>query len=316
MAKPISPKHLAQAMENKNLCRNDIIKKIGMSKGTLSALLDPEKDANLSSEYLKLLCNELEVSADYLLGLSDISSVDLDIKDISNKLGLTEKSINTLLEAIKIDKKELEYSNPEDDEDINYFNYHSLHQAINELLESKVFFPLMTRLREYTHVYDFCTYEDLAKQVISYSNYSYTPIDTENASIEDIEKNLKELSWHELHLMNDKNVIYPKSYLYEYETEIVREYGAKMTKDIAQLSLTNILNDYYKTSNTYISNTLDDIDYLHLCLKELELIDYQHSLIDSKKIMIIKKRVEDRIEECQERLRQLERYNNKQLHWL
>lgn len=55
-----------------------------------------KKNLGMRVEYLMYFADFFGVSSDYLLGLSDVRSPDLDTRSICQKTGLTEKSLETL----------------------------------------------------------------------------------------------------------------------------------------------------------------------------------------------------------------------------
>lgn len=59
-----------------------------------------KKNLGMRVEYLMYFADFFGVSSDYLLGLSDIRSPDLDTRSICQKTGLTEKSLKNLLAII------------------------------------------------------------------------------------------------------------------------------------------------------------------------------------------------------------------------
>ena len=72
----------------------DIAKDIGISRASLGYYENGDRKPDI--EVLLKLANYYHVSCDYLLGLTDIKSPDINTRAISEKLGLTPKSIETL----------------------------------------------------------------------------------------------------------------------------------------------------------------------------------------------------------------------------
>lgn len=96
----------------------ELIDKTGISQTDLAAAVGVTRQAVNSytlgntvpnSDVLANIAKHFEVSADYLLGLSDVKSVNVTIKEICNMTGLSEKSIKNceLLNRIKKLQKEL-----------------------------------------------------------------------------------------------------------------------------------------------------------------------------------------------------------------
>lgn len=78
----------------------EIAKKIGVSPSLLSEVRNTDeftkKPRTISSDTLVKLCNYFHVSADYLLGVSEIRSLDADIQKVHVITGLSEAAINSL----------------------------------------------------------------------------------------------------------------------------------------------------------------------------------------------------------------------------
>lgn len=97
-------KQLKDVMEEKRITQKELCKLTGISTTTLSNAMndvsrseyDKEQGVVMKCNNLIKICNVLNVSADYLLGLSNESSVDVSLKDISKKTRLSEKTINIL----------------------------------------------------------------------------------------------------------------------------------------------------------------------------------------------------------------------------
>ena len=79
---------------NRNLTQKQIADRIGLA---ISAISSYESGMRYPSyETLIKLARIFHVSADYLLGLTDVKSADANIASIANYLGLTERSIVAL----------------------------------------------------------------------------------------------------------------------------------------------------------------------------------------------------------------------------
>ena len=59
----------------------------------------PEADNNIPSNYLIAYSNLFGCSIDYLVGKTEVQSVDLEVRDISLKTGLTEQAILNLINS-------------------------------------------------------------------------------------------------------------------------------------------------------------------------------------------------------------------------
>lgn len=67
---------------------------------TLSELESSSKDPRLST--LRAIANYFTVSLDYLAGISDVQSLDINVQAIHKQLGLSEQAITALSTACKI----------------------------------------------------------------------------------------------------------------------------------------------------------------------------------------------------------------------
>lgn len=81
--------------KKKKLTYREIAKDTSLSLNTISKIVNNQTQS-ISSETLKIFCDKLEVSSDYLLGLDEEPSRDFDSKKISKELGLSLKSIQKI----------------------------------------------------------------------------------------------------------------------------------------------------------------------------------------------------------------------------
>ena len=89
---------LVEEKKSTGLSHNEICEQAGVGSGAMSDWLSDNKTANIDS--LGKLSKYFGVSADWLLGLSEIKSVDMDIRAICKKTGLSEKSILIISEDL------------------------------------------------------------------------------------------------------------------------------------------------------------------------------------------------------------------------
>ena len=113
---------LKDVMEEKGITQKELCKLTGISTTTLSNAMndisrseyDKEQGVVMKCNNLIKLCNVLNVSADYLLGLSNVQDIGNSEKnDISKITGLTGKSIEKLMryKNDKFSNRELEALN-------------------------------------------------------------------------------------------------------------------------------------------------------------------------------------------------------------
>lgn len=87
-------KNLSKLIEDKkteNKTQNQIADEIGISTGALSKYLNG--NATPKADVLYLLAKYFNVTADYLLGLSDVPTTDKDLQFVCNYTGLSEDTI-------------------------------------------------------------------------------------------------------------------------------------------------------------------------------------------------------------------------------
>lgn len=83
-----------QALVDKEKSRDVIAKAIKCNTSTITKHYNG--DRTISTEYIIKYSKYFNVSADYLLGLSDVATMDKDIKFVCDYTGLSEEAINTL----------------------------------------------------------------------------------------------------------------------------------------------------------------------------------------------------------------------------
>ena len=101
-------------------------KDLGISRGALSFYENGERKPD--AEILVRMCEYFKVSADYLLGLSDVESVDPDIQATCELIGLSEEAVNKLSDLKEKDKRTC------------------VDKIVLNLIENDEFFDLVSRL--------------------------------------------------------------------------------------------------------------------------------------------------------------------------
>ena len=109
-----------------------------------------ENGQEIDASTLIVYCKHFNVSADYLLGLSEVRTKSMEIKEINKKLGLNEIAINTL-----INYNEQANRTPKDGLDSNPMYLKLLLETINIML-----FPLNEGLLDYIMLYIFSNFEN------------------------------------------------------------------------------------------------------------------------------------------------------------
>ncbi|MDD3831501.1 MAG: helix-turn-helix domain-containing protein [Clostridia bacterium] len=94
---------LSELMKEYKKTQQDIAELVGTSRQAVAQYTDGSTQPTI--ERLYKIANYFQVSADYLLGISDIKSIDLQDKEISRILGLSEEAIEKLKTIqLKIEK--------------------------------------------------------------------------------------------------------------------------------------------------------------------------------------------------------------------
>lgn len=89
-----------------NLTQSELKEALGVSAGTISDLKN-QKSPPPNAETLYKLAKYFNVSADYLLGLSDVLSVDIDMKAVCDYTGLSQEAVELLKNNSDIDAETL-----------------------------------------------------------------------------------------------------------------------------------------------------------------------------------------------------------------
>lgn len=84
------------ALANRNVKQKDLAKAIGVTDNTISYYVSGARTPN--TEQIVKIAQYLGVSADYLLGLSDVATTDADVKRICDATGLSEKAVDRIMQ--------------------------------------------------------------------------------------------------------------------------------------------------------------------------------------------------------------------------
>ncbi len=88
---------LRELMKKAKVTQQDLAASVGTTRQAISQYADGSVQPNI--EKLYKIAEYFKVSADYLLGISEVTSSDVDTKAINKMLGLSEKSIERLKKA-------------------------------------------------------------------------------------------------------------------------------------------------------------------------------------------------------------------------
>lgn len=106
----------------------DLAKEIGIPSGSLSKYQNDNAEPGI--ENFTKIAKYFNVSTDFLLGLTDVKSTDLDIRDISEKTGLSEESIYNL-------KRVFNHAPSKEVVQSKYLVAHNYRYILNPILESE-----------------------------------------------------------------------------------------------------------------------------------------------------------------------------------
>lgn len=221
---------LKDVMEEKGITQKELCKLTGISTTTLSNAMndisrseyDKEQGVVMKCNNLIKICNVLNVSADYLLGLSNVQDIgNTEKNDISKITGLTGKSIEKLM-CYKNDK------------------FPRKTEALNLLLENDDL--VLYSLYEYLSIYPFGeTYGQMNNEDL---NRCMSDYDKEKLLLFELMERIKLFKFH---LKYEYDEQYRKKKINDLEIRIATEDLAK--EEIEELSkLIKKLKNYDKDS--------------------------------------------------------------------
>lgn len=146
-------KRLKQLRGNKS--QDDVAKDIGISRGALSYYEKGERNPDIN--ILSSIAKYYNVSADYLLGLSDTPTLSVEEKAICDTIGLSQNSVDILkIHAQRARQTPVKDDESEDDWELIMWSYLSL-QAINIIIGDPELLSNIASyfFTEYTHYTDF-----------------------------------------------------------------------------------------------------------------------------------------------------------------
>lgn len=88
------PKRLRKLLDELRITQKDLAENVGVSRQVISSYCLGTTSPNIDT--LCSIAKYLEVSSDYLLGLSDTPATDIDDKAITEKTGLSYDAVNNL----------------------------------------------------------------------------------------------------------------------------------------------------------------------------------------------------------------------------
>ena len=130
---------------------------------------------------LEKLADYFEVTTDYLLGRTDVKSQDIDVRTMSEKLGLSEEVLIKIMRNIDPDYPIYVEVRDSDEEGAFSVSDYNMSDVINMVMENSLFFALLEKVGALLHVSTILknTVDDLEKELDESYNTDYE----ENISI-------------------------------------------------------------------------------------------------------------------------------------
>lgn len=129
-------KRIVSLREEKGETQQELANAIGITRQSLSRYEIAARTVN--AEVLGALARHFGVSADYLLGLSDVRSTEQDIRTACEVTGLTEETIKSLQTLVKVKETTM----------ISSFSGEKVLQAIEQCIQNHDFISLLNEMVE------------------------------------------------------------------------------------------------------------------------------------------------------------------------
>lgn len=91
---------LSEIMKERKISQEKLASELGVKRQTVSLYKTGQSSPN--TEQLCKIAKFFDISADWLLGLSDVKSINLDIKIINELTGLNEDAVNSLIKFAQV----------------------------------------------------------------------------------------------------------------------------------------------------------------------------------------------------------------------
>ena len=96
--KQLIGQRLNEALTKRGIKQKELAKMLGIQENAISYFIKGERTPN--TVLLTDICGILDISADYLLGLTDVSSTSMSVQEIAAKTHLTESVVDQLIYAV------------------------------------------------------------------------------------------------------------------------------------------------------------------------------------------------------------------------
>lgn len=94
----VFPERLSELMKERNVTQEELAHELGIKRQTVSLYKNGQSTPDAAQ--LKNISLFFGVSSDWLLGLSDVKSCDMDIRAICEKTGLSEKAVSIISQEL------------------------------------------------------------------------------------------------------------------------------------------------------------------------------------------------------------------------
>lgn len=176
---------LLELIKERKINQRELAEGIGISKQTISFYVNGKRlpDIDIFSD----LCEYFEVSADYLLGITDFRSSNIDNKEIHQRLGLSDKAIATLVDIKENQIVQHRFSTKSIDEEVSgKIENHAIPESVefsdivNAIIENKDFSLRIGDIYDFLH--NKSLLNELKKQIkLDFENAHMDPNYIENA---------------------------------------------------------------------------------------------------------------------------------------
>lgn len=223
----VSNERLRLLIDSSRQTRENIAKSVGMDTSTITKYYNG--DRKLTVDAIKKFAVFFNVSADYLLGLSDAQTADKDLQFVCDYTGLSDSNIKYLHHVMYLFNESYKKYNPE------YFYF------INFVLKHLAF-NLFDSLNRYTSYFEKA--QKNSKEFLQFANEISEQVNQETISREKM-----------LELFNKFDEDY-RSIRHEYEMYELQEYRTMQL-------MSNVLMEYFDPYTAKARESLETIDTIY-----------------------------------------------------
>ena len=141
MANEVFAKRLKELRKNRSMTQRDLANALGVSMGSIGFYENQERTPDI--DFLNSVADFFDVSTEYLLGRTDIKSQDIDVRTMSEKLGLSEEVLIKIKHYIDPDYPIYVEVRDSDEEGAFSVSDYNMSDVINMVMENSLFFALL-----------------------------------------------------------------------------------------------------------------------------------------------------------------------------